>query len=124
MDILKLGHITFIVEDIEKSLYFYRDLLNLEVNRELDLENGEKIVFLGRDGDTLLELIKGEKSSENKDISIGFYVDSIEDKIKSIKEKIDIEPSALIKPNPYISFLFIEDPDGYRVQLLEENNYL
>ena len=75
MDILKLGHITFIVEDIEKSLYFYRDLLNLEVNRELDLENGEKIVFLGRDGDTLLELIKGEKSSENKDMVTGVLMD-------------------------------------------------
>lgn len=117
---MKMAHITFTVENLEKSVNFYTEILGLELNMEIDDGNGNKIIFLGKDGETLLELIQGDKKSDNKDVSIGFYVDSIEDKLNSISEKIEINPTELIKPNPFLSFLFIEDPDGYRVQLLEE----
>ena len=117
---MKLAHITFTVEDLEKSVNFYTDALGLELNREIDDGNGNKLIFLGKDDETLLELIQGEKKSDNKDASIGFYVDSIEDKLENINKIVKVNPTELIKPNPFLSFLFIEDPDGYRVQLLEE----
>jgi len=59
-------------------------------------------------------------SSRNygKDISIGFEVDSIDAFMGVLKEKgIELE-SGPYQPNPVIKFIYVLDPNGFRVQFI------
>jgi lactoylglutathione lyase len=54
-----------------------------------------------------------------RDISIGFEVPSLDGMIELLKEKgVDIKAGPM-QPNPFTKFLFVEDPNGVRVQFVE-----
>jgi len=118
---MKFCWATLNVKNMEESLKFYKEIIGLRVNRRLETGNGIEIAFLG-DGETKLELIFDINKSETNvgdDISIGFEIESVEEKIKFLKEKeIDIE-SGPFQPNPSIKFFYIKDPNGLKVQLVE-----
>ena len=73
-------------------------------------------------GETEIELIwdKNKESCDmGKDISLGFVVDSVDKQITLLKEKgvqILTEP---ISPNPNIRFFFALDPNGLKIQFVE-----
>jgi lactoylglutathione lyase len=53
-------------------------------------------------------------------ISIGFSVDSLDERIREFKEAgIDIykEP---VQPNPHIRFFYVKDPNGVSVQFAQQ----
>lgn len=109
------------VTDIEASLKFYTEVVKLEVVRQMELPNGNKMAFLGK-GETHLELIyRPDHTIEtySKDISIGFKVDSVEETMKTVIEagyEIYMGP---IQPSPHIKFFFVLDPMGVNVQFVE-----
>jgi len=54
-----------------------------------------------------------------KDISIGFEVPSLDKMMVLLKEKgIDIKAGPM-QPNPFTKFIFIEDPNGVKIQFVE-----
>lgn len=112
---------TLHVNDLEESLEFYQEIVGLEIDRKFDAGPGTKIVFLG-DGETKVELVDDENIQEvniGKDISLGFEVDSVEKKMDFVqKNDIDIH-SGPIEPNPHIKFFFILDPNGVKIQFVE-----
>jgi lactoylglutathione lyase len=82
-----------------------------------------EIAFLG-DEETKIELIcnKNLKSTMDagKAISLGFKVDSVDDKIEFIKKiGIDIK-SGPIQPNPSLKYFFVLDPNGVKIQFVEQ----
>ncbi|MEG2289320.1 MAG: VOC family protein [Clostridium sp.] len=112
---------TLTVKDMELSLNFYQEVVGLTLDKRYNAGPGVEIAFLG-DSDTKIELISNEAIKEinvGTDISWGFQVDSVEEKMKFLKEKgIDIL-SGPFKPNPHISFFFILDPNGLKIQFVE-----
>lgn len=106
---------------MERSLSFYRDLLGLEIKRKMNPSPDMEIIFLGS-GETQVELICNKKAGDivaGKDISLGFEVDSLEIFSKILKSRDIAIYSGPFQPNPHIRFLYILDPDGVKIQLVE-----
>lgn len=106
---------------MEESLKFYKEIVGLKVDKWFNAGPDTEIVFLGS-GETKIELIynKNEKEIDaGKDISWGFEVESIDKMMKKVKENgIDIEEGP-IQPNPHVKFFFVRDPNGLKVQFVE-----
>lgn len=114
---------TIKVKDLKESIKFYQEIVGLEMQRSFEAGPETEIAFLAAaDGQTAVELIDDQNHNEinlGADISLGFEVDSIEEKIKFLKSKnISIE-SGPISPNPNIEFFHILDPNGLRIQFVE-----
>lgn len=114
--------VTINVRDMEKSLIFYRDELGLELRRHMKAGPGTEIAFLGS-GPTQVELIRNDKNDDcayGKDISIGFKVASLDNAVTALRSKGVALHSGPFSPNPTISFAYVLDPNGLKVQLVED----
>ena len=112
---------TITVTDFEKSVAFYRDVIGLKVARRMQPNPDMEIAFLG-EGETQVELIWNRATtavSFGKDISIGFVVESLDAFGKVLEEKNIPVHSGPFQPNPSVRFMYIQDPDGLKVQLVE-----
>lgn len=106
---------TIFCSDMEKSLAFYRDLLELPLVDTIR-ENGRHISFLGSKEGTKLELIVGAGAPKpSESISIGIAPSDIQKILQIYQGPVE----GPISPNPHLTFWFLQDPDGYRVQLLQ-----
>ena len=81
-----------------------------------------EIAFLGQ-GETLVELIHDSSNEDiaiGSHISIGFAVDSLDDTMVFVKDKgVEIK-SGPFQPNPNTRFFFVDDPNGLKVQFIEQ----
>jgi len=113
--------VTLQVKDMEASLRFYRNILDLPIFRRFSVDPVE-IVLLGPQDFPKIELIsnKNDKSEKHADgISIGFVVSSLEDTMALMRRnniQITKEP---FTESPHIQFCYVKDPDGYDVQFVE-----
>jgi lactoylglutathione lyase len=105
---------------MDKSVQFYRDVVGLKVNRRMTTADNLEICFLG-EGETQVELISGRKYAVScgVGVSLGFEVKSLEDMMDFVREKELPVSSGPFQPTPRIKFFFVEDPDGYSVQFVE-----
>ena len=113
--------VTIQVRDMSESLKFYQDIVGLKVHRKMNPNPEMEIVFLGS-GKTEIELIHQEKNTElsyGKDISLGFVVESVDREMERLKDKKIAVHSGPFQPNPHIRFFYILDPNGIRIQLVE-----
>jgi lactoylglutathione lyase len=118
---MKFCWVTINVKDMEKSLEFYRDLVGLPVDRMMKPNANMQIAFLGS-GETKVELIYDPKSAAlnfGQDISIGFEVESMDGFIETLKSKGIAVAAGPFQPNPMIKFIHVLDPDGMRVQFVQ-----
>ncbi|GIM30264.1 hypothetical protein CPJCM30710_29300 [Clostridium polyendosporum] len=118
---MKFCWCTIRVRNMEESLNFYREAVGLSLNKRYTSQSGKDISFLG-DGETKLELISDPNFrafSECESISFGFEVESIEEKIKLIKEKGLEVHKGPIQPNEKIKYFYVKDPDGINIQFVE-----
>ena len=106
---------------MEKSLQFYREIIGLGINRRFNSGDKREIVFLGS-GDTQIELIYNSNARNiaiGEDISLGFEVDSIE-QISEVLKKNNIPiHSGPFQPNASIKFIYVLDPNGVKIQFVE-----
>ncbi|MBN1409458.1 MAG: VOC family protein [Spirochaetales bacterium] len=113
--------VTLNVRDMDKSLHFYRDIIGLSVERKMQPNPDMEIVFLDA-GRTKIELIHNKKAqniSFGEDISLGFTVDSVDGIIEELaKNNIPVH-SGPFQPNPNIKFIFVLDPNGVKIQFVE-----
>jgi lactoylglutathione lyase len=106
---------------MEKSLQFYQEILDLEIKRRFKPDPAREIVFLGG-GETQVELIHNSENRDisfGKDISLGFIVKSIQEFSAMLADKKIPVHSGPFQPNPNIKFIYILDPDGLKIQLVE-----
>lgn len=119
---MKFCWCTLTVNNLEESVRFYQDIIGLPIVRQLEPQSGVKIVFLG-DGETNVELIYNETVKEvqiGQNISLGFEVESVSDKILFLQKMgVEIE-SGPFRPDPHVKFINIKDPNGLKVQLIEK----
>ncbi len=108
-------------KNLEESIRFYVDIIGLDVVSRFSTGSGLSIAFLG-DGDTKIELIcdgKEENTVVGNDISWGFEVKSLDSALSLINEKGIPIDSGPIQPTPKTKYCFIRDPNGMRIQLVE-----
>ena len=113
-------HQNFNVLDLDKSLAFYKEALNLEVVREhVPADNSFKLVYLG-DGVTphSLELtwLRDRKEPYNlgdNEIHLAFVVEDYE-AAHALHEKM----GCICYENPGMGIYFIADPDGYWLEIV------
>lgn len=119
---MKFCWATLHVKNLEESIKFYEEVVGLEVSTRFPAGPEMEIAFMGND-ETKVELLWNKNVKEvnmGSDISLGFTVDSVEDKINFLKEKnIDIK-SGPFSPNPHTKFFFIEDPNKLTIQFVEQ----
>lgn len=118
------NHYNFNVMDLERSLKFYDEALGLKPVREKLAEDGSfKLVFLG-DGvtDFTLELTDLRDRTEPYDLGEGeFHLAFAADDIDAAREK-HAAMGCICYENPSMGIYFIEDPDGYWIEIVRNKN--
>ncbi len=114
---------TIKVKNLEESIDFYQEIVGLKLQRRFEAGPEREIAFLAAAaGETEVELIadQGKDSIDvGGDISLGFEIDSVAEKLKFLKDKgIEIE-SGPVAPNPEIEFFYVLDPNGVKIQFVE-----
>jgi len=112
---------TLRVRDLDESLKFYTDIVGLEVVNRFKGGPGIEIAFLGS-RETKIELLcdgENRDSDVGRDISWGFEVESLDQALALVKEKGIKVDSGPIQPNPHVRFFFLKDPNGMRIQIVE-----
>lgn len=118
---MKLNWVTINVCDLKKSLFFYTNLLGLDIAEKFGSPD-HQIVMLGKKDETKIELIcePGKKiDNPGNGVSIGLEADGLEQLISVLQEN-GYKPVGPISPNPRIRFYFVQDPDSYTVQLVKQ----
>lgn len=117
---MDLCWVTFKVRNLEKSLFFYTKLLNLDISEEFGSPE-HRIVMLGKANEAKIELIcepNTEPDHLGSGVSIGLEIDDLDGIIGVLKEN-GYKAVGPVSPNPHIVFFFVQDPDGYTVQLVK-----
>lgn len=121
-NILKLHHVSFIVEDLNIALAFYQEVLGLEVdNTRPDLGYpGAWLILLDQQQIHLMQLDDPDKNSERpehggRDRHAAFSVRSIENIANSL-EKLEM---SFTKSHSGRKALFCRDPDGNALEFIE-----
>lgn len=115
---MKIKYSTMIVEDMNKSVHFYRDKLDFEVDSEYNLPQG-KITLMKGEGDTMIELIENEAYDIGL-YSIGMDVEDMDAEVKKLKDsgiKFDMEPIEITVG----SMALFKDPNGVNIVLVQHD---
>ena len=100
---IKFAHNNFNVLDLEKSLQFYQEALNLKEVRRTEKPDFT-LVYLGDNGETPL--------GENE-----FHLAFVTDDYEALHEKHK-KMGCICYENPMMGIYFISDPDGYWLEIL------
>lgn len=112
---------TLKVNNLDESIHFYRDIIGLPLNSRFQTEPGMEIAFLGN-GDTKIELVHSQAAAPvdtGKDISWGFEVESVDGFIEFLKEKGIAIYEGPFAPAPHTKFFYVKDPNGMKIQFVE-----
>ncbi len=116
------NHVNFNVLDLDRSLTFYHNALGLEPVREKVADDGSfKLVFLS-DGETdfQLELTWLRDRAEPYDLGEGeFHVAFAVPDMEAAREK-HAALGCICFENPSMGIYFIEDPDGYWLEIIPQ----
>ena len=119
---IQFNHFNFNVLNLEKSLKFYKDTLNLEPVREKEAADGSfKLLYLG-DGTsnfslelTWLRDMDHPYDLGDNEIHLAFTVDDMDAALAHHKEM-----NCVCFENESMGIYFIEDPDGYWLEIVPE----
>ncbi|MEW8507182.1 MAG: lactoylglutathione lyase [Candidatus Thiodiazotropha sp.] len=122
------------VGDLERSLGFYRDILGMsEIRRETFTEGRFTLAFMGYgdgESDALIELTHNwDEDHYEHGTGYGHVALEVGD-VRAVCERLQIEGVNIVRaPGPMTwpvdetghreNIAFIEDPDGYKIELVE-----
>ncbi|SMF04358.1 lactoylglutathione lyase [Alteromonadaceae bacterium Bs31] len=127
---MKLLHTMIRVGDLDKSLAFYTEILGMKLLRKKDYPEGKFTnVFVGygdESENTVVELTHNwDTSSYSMGDGFGHLAIGVEDvyaaceKIKAAGGKVVREAGPMKHGSTILAF--VEDPDGYKIELLSLN---
>lgn len=123
----KLLHTRYRVNDLEKTIRFYVDILGLEEVRRHKSPRGSELVFLKTPGsEELIEVCYFPSSGPvqvQADLThLAFQVDSLEEFGKHLsKHGIKFSDGPIMKENGG-GFAFIDAPEGYEIELIQRGS--
>ena len=127
----RINHTCIAVNDLDRSVAFYRDIVGCEVGRELDYTT--VICIPLRAGGDTLELMK-VLDTEGKNLQrpmvagdvgnvhVCVQVDNIEEhaqKVKNSGAEVTSDLRDMTVGNTVIRTFYFRDPDGYALQFLQ-----
>lgn len=114
------NHFNFNVLDLERSLKFYDEALGLKVVREKRAADGSFIInFLG-DGATGFQLELTYMTERTEPYDLGeqeYHLAFVTDDMAAAHEKHE-QMGCICFENPAMGIYFIEDPDGYWIEIV------
>jgi len=126
---MRLLHTMIRVGDLDRSIAFYRDFLGMRLLRRKDYPEGKfTLAFMGygdESSNTVLELtLNWGVTSYEMGTAYGHIAIAVDDvyaaceKIKQLGGKVLREAGPMSGGTTVLAF--IEDPDGYRIELLND----
>ncbi|GAA4356666.1 lactoylglutathione lyase [Kangiella marina] len=128
---VRLLHTMLRVGDLEKSIHFYSDIMGMELIRKHDYESGRfTLAFLGygpEKDNTVLELTYNwDTDSYEKGEGFGHIAIAVDDVYAACEKIRDAGGTIVREPGPMkhgtTVLAFVEDPDGYKIELLEDRH--
>jgi len=125
---MRLLHTMFRVANLERSIEFYTNVLGMKLLRQQEYPEGEftlAFVGYGEESDTTVIELTYNWGTDSYDLGnayghIALGVDDIYatcDELKRRGGKVSREPGPMKHGATVIAF--IEDPDGYKIELIE-----
>ncbi len=123
---MKFRHVMIRVKDINASLKFYQELLDMNLTHTIDLDDCKLYYLSDEDGQTQIELTHNNEIPEggyqngNAFGHFAFSVDCIDEftqKMLKMGHKYTIEPFVLEEVDSKIAFL--KDPDGNEIEIMQ-----
>ncbi len=118
---IQFYHCNHSVRDIDRSCRFYKEQFGLDVMRELSAYDGAlRLAFLGNpQSDFRLELTWQREHPEpydlgEKEFHVAFYTDAYDALLRKHRAA-----GIVISEEPELRLYFVEDPDGYHVEVVE-----
>ncbi len=116
----KMIHENYNVQNLDKSLEFYRKALGLtELRRNAAPDGSFIIVYIGNDASEFeLELTwladhTGKYDLGDEEFHLAFHVDDFD-----AAHKLHSEMGCICFENPAMGIYFIQDPDGYWLEII------
>ncbi|MBE5780885.1 MAG: lactoylglutathione lyase [Clostridiales bacterium] len=119
---IAFNHFNFNVLDLEKSLAFYSEALGLKPIRENHKE-AFSLVFLG-DGVTGFSLELTYMKDRKEPYNLGekeYHLAFVTDEFDALHKK-HAEMGCICYENTAMGIYFIEDPDGYWIEIVPKRN--
>ena len=126
MKVTKLLHTRYRVDDLDRTLHFYTDILGLQLLHRHESPRGSKIALLRTpNSDHLLEISCYPGSGPVKvqpDLThLAFQVDNLEEFGKYLATKgIAYSDGPTISKSTGTHFAFIDAPEGYEIELIQK----
>jgi lactoylglutathione lyase len=122
----KLLHTRMRVNDSERTVRFYTDVLGLKVARAIVSPRGSKITFLRIPGsEEEIEITEfpssGAVSVPPDLVHLAFEVDNLEDTIERLA-KMNVPVTDGPTETGHSRFIFIDAPEGYEVELIQTSH--
>jgi len=120
---IRFDHFNFNVLDLQRSLDFYRDALDLHVAREKEAADGSfKLVFLADAQNSPFRLELTWLRDRTEPYNLGeceFHLAFETDEFDALYEKHKAM-GCICYENPAMGIYFIADPDGYWIEIVPE----
>jgi lactoylglutathione lyase len=125
--IRKLSHTRYRVNDLERSVAFYRDVLGLRETGRHKSPRGSALVFLkAPESEEEIELCSypaaGPVHVQADLTHLAFEVDDLEAFVRQLEEKGVKLSDGPTKTASGTAFAFIDAPEGYEIELIERSN--
>ncbi|MCP1492781.1 VOC family protein [Peribacillus frigoritolerans] len=127
MAVKRVDHIGVVVKDLEKSIAFYQDVLDLKLKARMTHTNGViELAFLGYEesDETEIELIQGYSDTLPSEATIHHFaitVDDIEEeyaRIKSLDNTELIDEEIVTLPNGY-RYFYVYGPEKEWIEFFQ-----
>ncbi|MDV5167639.1 VOC family protein [Photobacterium rosenbergii] len=124
----KIIHSMIRVGDLDKSLKFYKEVLDLDIAERLDFEGFSLVYLRNEENDMELELTWNEGTESYTHGSgyghIAVAVDELESEHQKMSE-LGYEPADIkefFREGQLLAkFFFVQDPDGYKIEFLQRH---
>ena len=128
---MRLLHTMLRVRDLDRSLHFYCDLLGMKLLRRKDFPGGAfTLAFVGYGDESETAVLELTHNWDGRDYQPGTAFGHVALGVPQIQQLCDSlraqgvaivrEPGPMQHGTTVIAFL--EDPDGYRIELIEERS--
>jgi lactoylglutathione lyase len=125
MKVGKLLHTRYRLNDLERSVKFYKEILGLEEVRRHKSPRGSELVFMRAPGsEELIELCYFPSSGPvqvQPDLThLAFEVESLEEFGKHLtKHALEYSDGPTYKDDGSGGFAFLDAPEGYEIELIQ-----
>ena len=115
------NHFNFNVLDLERSLAFYKQALNLTPAREKNAADGSfKLVFLKDEADSPFQLELTWMTQRTEPYDLGeqeYHLAFLTDEYDVLHARHE-DMGCICFENPSMGIYFIQDPDGYWIEIV------